>query len=66
MDKGDVSLSLLDHGQGTWQDELTYKDTKLPATAIPFIKEQIQKNRDTIMENKRDIAIIEERLKIKK
>ena len=30
------------------------------------LTEQIQRNRDTIMENKRDIAIIEERLKIKK
>lgn len=43
IEKGHVSLSLDDMGLGTWQNELVYKDTKLPTHTIPFVKEQIGK-----------------------
>lgn len=41
LDYGHVSLSLQDHGQGTWRDELVSTDCKLPKNTLPFITEQI-------------------------
>ena len=41
---GHVSLSLDNHGSGTWSEEITtYRDTKLSPDSIPFIQEQISK-----------------------
>lgn len=40
---GHVSLSLEDHGFGSWQDEVNDPTTKLPQHQIGFIKDQIGK-----------------------
>lgn len=40
---GHVSLSLEDHGLGTWKEELVSPESKLPQESIPFITEQISK-----------------------
>ena len=43
INQGLVSLSLNDHGYGTWKDELKNSNTKLPKDQIDFIQNNISK-----------------------